>query len=110
MDHEVPLRRGDAFPRERLPCDGAQPQALSWGLPVPARDCERAASHGWSAAPVISGKTRTGKALPIFNPASTSEEIGSFIAADAAAVDAAIGEAVRAQPDWDAAGGEGRQT
>jgi RHH-type proline utilization regulon transcriptional repressor/proline dehydrogenase/delta 1-pyrroline-5-carboxylate dehydrogenase len=72
------------------------------------RDCERAASHGWSATPVISGQPRTGKSAVLRNPSNTSEEIGSVVAADAAAVDAAIDAAVRVQPDWDAAGGEQR--
>ena len=72
------------------------------------RDCERAASHGWSATPVISGQPRTGKSAVLRNPSNTSEEIGSVVAADAAAVDAAIDAAVRIQPDWDDAGGEQR--
>jgi RHH-type proline utilization regulon transcriptional repressor/proline dehydrogenase/delta 1-pyrroline-5-carboxylate dehydrogenase len=72
------------------------------------RDCERAASHGWSATPVISGQPRTGKSAVLRNPSNTSEEIGSVVVADAAAVDAAIDAAVRVQPDWDDAGGEHR--
>jgi RHH-type proline utilization regulon transcriptional repressor/proline dehydrogenase/delta 1-pyrroline-5-carboxylate dehydrogenase len=44
----------------------------------------------------------------VFNPADTSEHIGSCTAADAAAVDSAIAAAVVAQEDWDAAGGERR--
>jgi RHH-type proline utilization regulon transcriptional repressor/proline dehydrogenase/delta 1-pyrroline-5-carboxylate dehydrogenase len=72
------------------------------------RECERAASHGWSAAPVISGQPRTGRSAVLRNPANPTEEIGSVIPADAATVDAAIGAAARAQPDWDDAGGEHR--
>jgi RHH-type proline utilization regulon transcriptional repressor/proline dehydrogenase/delta 1-pyrroline-5-carboxylate dehydrogenase len=72
------------------------------------KDCQRASQQPWSAAPIVSGQTRTGAASALFNPADTSEQIGSCIAADAAAVDSAIGAAVRAQEDWEAAGGERR--
>jgi RHH-type transcriptional regulator, proline utilization regulon repressor / proline dehydrogenase / delta 1-pyrroline-5-carboxylate dehydrogenase len=72
------------------------------------KDCERAAAHGWSATPVISGQPRTGKPQTLRNPANTAEEIGTVVSADAATVDAAIDAAQRAQPDWDDAGGERR--
>ena len=41
------------------------------------RDCERASQQPWSAAPIVSGQTRTGAGSPLFNPADTSEQIGS---------------------------------
>jgi RHH-type proline utilization regulon transcriptional repressor/proline dehydrogenase/delta 1-pyrroline-5-carboxylate dehydrogenase len=72
------------------------------------RDCERASQQPWSAAPIISGQTRAGKTSAQFNPADTSEQIGSVTTADAAAVDSAIGAALRSQEDWDAMGGEKR--
>jgi len=72
------------------------------------RDCERAAAHGWSATPVISGQPRQGRTQELRNPANTGEIIGTVTQADAAAVDAAIAAAARAQPDWDALGGEKR--
>jgi len=72
------------------------------------KDCERASQQPWSAAPVLSGQTRAGKGTALFNPADTSEQIGSVTQADAAAVGSAIGAALKAQEDWDAAGGERR--
>jgi RHH-type proline utilization regulon transcriptional repressor/proline dehydrogenase/delta 1-pyrroline-5-carboxylate dehydrogenase len=72
------------------------------------RDCERASQQPWSAAPIIAGKTGTGKSSAIFNPANTAEQIGHVTLADAAAVDSAVGTALRAQEDWDEQGGEKR--
>ncbi len=72
------------------------------------RDCERQAQQPWSAAPIVNGQTRSGAQQAIVNPANTAETIGHVTLADAAAVDAAIGAASRAQEDWDAAGGENR--
>src|SRR5262245_22094275 len=72
------------------------------------RECERASQQPWSAAPVVSGKTRTGNTVPVRNPANTAEQIGVVANADAATVDAAIDAAVRAHSDWDDAGGEHR--
>ncbi|HEU5136612.1 MAG TPA: bifunctional proline dehydrogenase/L-glutamate gamma-semialdehyde dehydrogenase PutA [Steroidobacteraceae bacterium] len=72
------------------------------------RDMERASQQTWSAAPILSGKTQTGKASALFNPADTAEQIGSVTSADAAIVASAIGEALRAQDEWDATGGENR--
>jgi RHH-type transcriptional regulator, proline utilization regulon repressor / proline dehydrogenase / delta 1-pyrroline-5-carboxylate dehydrogenase len=72
------------------------------------KDCQRASQQPWSAVPIVSGQPRAGASAPLFNPADTSEHIGSCTAADAAAVDRAIAAAVLAQEDWDAAGGERR--
>ena len=72
------------------------------------KDCQRASQQPWSAAPIVSGQPRTGASTALFNPADTSEQIGSCLAADATAVDSAIAAAVVAQEDWDAAGGERR--
>jgi RHH-type transcriptional regulator, proline utilization regulon repressor / proline dehydrogenase / delta 1-pyrroline-5-carboxylate dehydrogenase len=72
------------------------------------RDCERASRQPWSAAPIVAGKSGAGKANPVFNPANTAEQIGSVTVADAAAVDIAIGTALRAQEEWDEQGGEKR--
>jgi len=58
------------------------------------KDCQRASQQPWSAAPVVSGQPRAGASTSLFNPADTSEHIGSCIAADAAAVESAIGAAV----------------
>jgi RHH-type proline utilization regulon transcriptional repressor/proline dehydrogenase/delta 1-pyrroline-5-carboxylate dehydrogenase len=72
------------------------------------RDCERACQQPWSAAPVICGQTRAGENLPVLNPANTQEQIGVVTNADAGTVDAAVDAAVRAQGEWDDAGGDFR--
>jgi len=72
------------------------------------KECQRASQQSWSAAPIVSGQPRAGKGAPLPNPADSGDLIGNVIAADAAAVDSAIGAAVAAQEDWDAAGGERR--
>jgi RHH-type proline utilization regulon transcriptional repressor/proline dehydrogenase/delta 1-pyrroline-5-carboxylate dehydrogenase len=114
---EVDALERVAHPRIPLPVNLFAPERLNstgfnfadgQALDVLLRDCERAASHGWSAAPVLNGQTRPGKATELVNPANTTEKIGSVIAADAATVDSAIESAVRAQPEWDDVGGEGR--
>jgi len=72
------------------------------------RDMERASQQPWSAAPILSGQTQSGKGSALFNPANTSEQIGGVISANAADVEGAIGVALRAQEEWDEAGGEKR--
>ncbi|HEV7606332.1 MAG TPA: bifunctional proline dehydrogenase/L-glutamate gamma-semialdehyde dehydrogenase PutA [Steroidobacteraceae bacterium] len=114
---EVDALERVAHPRIPLPANLFSPERsnsagfnFADGQAVDAllRDCERASQQPWSAAPIVSGQTRAGKASALFNPADTSERIGSCILADAATVDSAIGAALRAQEDWDAAGGERR--
>ena len=72
------------------------------------RECERASSHTWSAAPIIDGQTMTGAASPVTNPARIADELGGVVNADARTVAEAIGIAMRAQDEWDAMGGEKR--
>src|SRR5215510_1018095 len=72
------------------------------------RDAGRASQQPWSAAPIVSGQPRGGTAVPVRNPANPDEQIGQVTNADAATVDAAVGAALAAQGDWDAAGGEQR--
>ncbi len=114
---EVDALERVAHPRIPLPVNLFAPERLNSagfnfadGQAVDAllRDCERSSQQPWSAAPVISGKTRSGATVPVRNPANTEEQIGVVVNADAATVEAAISEAVAAQEDWDAAGGEQR--
>jgi RHH-type proline utilization regulon transcriptional repressor/proline dehydrogenase/delta 1-pyrroline-5-carboxylate dehydrogenase len=114
---EVDALERVAHPRIPLPVDLFAPERsnsagfnFADGHSVDAllRDCERASQQPWSAAPIVAGKTGTGKASPLFNPANTAEQIGSVIVADAATVDGAIDTALRAQEDWDRQGGEKR--
>jgi len=114
---EVDALESVAHPRIPLPVNLFAPERLNStgcnfadGQAVDAllHDCQRASQQPWSAAPVVSGKVRAGKNQVLRNPANASEEIGVVANADAATVDAAIGAALAAQPDWDAAGGEQR--
>jgi RHH-type proline utilization regulon transcriptional repressor/proline dehydrogenase/delta 1-pyrroline-5-carboxylate dehydrogenase len=114
---EVDALERVAHPRIPLPANLFAPErANSAGLnfadgqAVDAllRDCERASQQPWSAAPVVSGQSRTGRATPVCNPANTGEQIGVVTHADAATVEAAIDAASRAQGDWDDTGGEHR--
>ena len=115
---EVDALERVAHPRIPLPTDIFAPERVnSTGLnfadgnAVDAlmRDCERASQQPWSAAPLVAGSTRhDGAPSVIVNPANVREQIGSVINADAGDVDKAIEVAVRAQEDWDDAGGEKR--
>ena len=114
---EVDALERVAHPRIPLPANLFQPErsnsagfnfADGQALDTLLKDCQRASQQTWSAAPLVSGQTRSGKAAVMRNPANTAEEIGTVVSADAGAVDAAITAAVRAQEDWDAAGGEHR--
>ena len=115
---EVDALERVAHPRIPLPTDIFAPERVnSTGLnfadgnavDVLMRDCERASQQPWSAAPLVAGSTRhDGAPSVIVNPANVREQIGSVINADAGDVDKAIEVAVRAQEDWDDAGGEKR--
>ena len=61
-----------------------------------------------AAAPIVDGHWRSGVARDVTNPARTDTVIGSVVEADAAAVDAALGSAVAAQPGWDRRGASAR--
>ena len=114
---EVDALERVAHPRIPLPVNLFAPEransagfnfADGQAVDVLLKDCERASQQPWSAAPIVSGQSRAGAGSALFNPADTSEQIGSCIAADAAAVESAIAAAVVAQEDWDALGGERR--
>ena len=115
---EVDALERVAHPRIPLPVNLFAPERLNSagfnfadGQAVDAllRDCERASQQPWSAAPVISGQIARAAtpARCAIRPTPT-EQIGQVANADAATVDAAIGAALAAQEDWDAAGGEQR--
>ncbi|MGB9430115.1 MAG: bifunctional proline dehydrogenase/L-glutamate gamma-semialdehyde dehydrogenase PutA [Gammaproteobacteria bacterium] len=56
----------------------------------------------WRAAPVVGGKTLSGKAKPSLNPADNRQTVGMIYEADADAIKLAVEVAVKAQPAWDA--------
>ncbi len=68
----------------------------------------RAAGQKWRAQPLIGGAAQGGKARPILDPSDRRRRVGEVAEADPAAVDRALARAVRAQPEWNAAGAEAR--
>src|SRR6185369_2170554 len=89
---EVDALERVAHPRIPLPLNLFAPERLNSagfnfadGQAVDAllRDCERASQQPWSAAPIVSGQTRSGKPMALANPANTAEQIGNVISADA---------------------------
>ncbi|MGE0723695.1 MAG: bifunctional proline dehydrogenase/L-glutamate gamma-semialdehyde dehydrogenase PutA [Alphaproteobacteria bacterium] len=60
------------------------------------------------AAPLIGGQPVDGAARSVVAPADRTRVIGSAIDADEAAADRAIARALRAAPEWDAAGAAAR--
>ncbi len=60
------------------------------------------------AAPIIGGKLQKGSAKPIYNPADTTQQIGTVTEVIAAQVSTAIDLAHQAQIAWNAKGGAAR--
>ncbi|MBS0361812.1 MAG: bifunctional proline dehydrogenase/L-glutamate gamma-semialdehyde dehydrogenase PutA, partial [Proteobacteria bacterium] len=61
-----------------------------------------------TAAPIVGGKAGAGAAKAAVSPSDLARVVGKAADATAADVDAAYALAVKAQPAWDALGGEGR--
>jgi RHH-type proline utilization regulon transcriptional repressor/proline dehydrogenase/delta 1-pyrroline-5-carboxylate dehydrogenase len=55
----------------------------------------------WEALPLVQGHVVHGESRPVTDPADRRRVVGRWVAADAAAVDAALAAAVAAQPEWD---------
>jgi RHH-type proline utilization regulon transcriptional repressor/proline dehydrogenase/delta 1-pyrroline-5-carboxylate dehydrogenase len=62
----------------------------------------KAAVKSWTATPLVPGSTPTGAITAVDNPADRNDSVGQWQAADAATVERALANAVKAQPDWDA--------
>jgi RHH-type proline utilization regulon transcriptional repressor/proline dehydrogenase/delta 1-pyrroline-5-carboxylate dehydrogenase len=96
----IPLPR-DLYQPDRLNarglnlCDGEALQALAAAM-------HAACSTPWESAPLVAGHSLDGKATAVTNPAQRARVVGEVRMADAAAVDAAIDSALRAQAGWDA--------
>jgi RHH-type proline utilization regulon transcriptional repressor/proline dehydrogenase/delta 1-pyrroline-5-carboxylate dehydrogenase len=73
-----------------------------------ARECAPALSSYWTARPAVEGRDLDGHQAPVTNPANRADVVGAVVAADESAVDAAIGAAAAAQPDWNALGADAR--
>ncbi len=67
-----------------------------------------AAVKPWKAVPLVPGAAPSGAATKVTNPANRDEVVGEWQAADAATVEQALANAVKAQPDWDAVPAAGR--
>lgn len=75
--------------------DESRLQALSLKL-------EAALTREWRAAPVIGGKTVSGDAVAVRDPAERRRQVGVVTEASVKDVDAALETAVSSQRDWDA--------
>jgi RHH-type proline utilization regulon transcriptional repressor/proline dehydrogenase/delta 1-pyrroline-5-carboxylate dehydrogenase len=64
-------------------------------------DAVNANAGPWTAAPLVPGATASGPTVQVTNPADRRQTVGSYVSADSATVDKALGNAVAAQPGWD---------
>jgi RHH-type proline utilization regulon transcriptional repressor/proline dehydrogenase/delta 1-pyrroline-5-carboxylate dehydrogenase len=64
----------------------------------------QAEAQRWHAAPLLAVEVRTGEARRVTNPARRSQQLGSVVEADAAAVELAASAAAAAAPAWSAVG------
>ena len=107
-----------AHPRIPLPADlyGAG-RRNSRGMNLADDDALRslaaainAAAGPWQAGPLVAGAGGNvgGAPITVTNPADRSQQVGNWRPADAALVDTAMANAVRAQPAWNQAGAEVR--
>ncbi|MCC6715908.1 MAG: bifunctional proline dehydrogenase/L-glutamate gamma-semialdehyde dehydrogenase PutA, partial [Gammaproteobacteria bacterium] len=76
-------------------CDGEVLRALAAAM-------QAACTTAWEAGALLAGRSGEGEAIAVTSPAQRARVVGTVRMADWAAVDAAIGAALRAQPDWDA--------
>ena len=60
-----------------------------------------AAAGPWTAAPLVPGWTASGTAITVTDPADRRRTVGQWTAADVAAVERAVSNAVESQPAWD---------
>ncbi|MDD9998572.1 MAG: bifunctional proline dehydrogenase/L-glutamate gamma-semialdehyde dehydrogenase PutA [Rhodospirillaceae bacterium] len=72
------------------------------------RRCVRPLSSPLRAASILFGHPGGGAARAVFNPANRDERLGYCADANPAEIRRAFESATEAQPDWEAAGGEGR--
>jgi len=102
----IPLPR-DLFGAARVNSAGAN-LADGRELTQLARECASGLGAYWSSRPSVAGRDLDGTQTPVTNPANRSDVVGSVVAADENAVDAAITAAVAAQPEWNALAAEDR--
>ena len=64
-------------------------------------DAVAANAGPWTAGPLVPGATASGATVQVTNPADRRQSVGSYVSADSAIVDKALGNAVAAQHGWD---------
>ncbi|TWB35171.1 bifunctional proline dehydrogenase/L-glutamate gamma-semialdehyde dehydrogenase PutA [Nitrospirillum pindoramense] len=70
---------------------------------------DAALAQAWTAAPIVGGQDVAGqKARPVLDPSDRTRTVGTTADATAEHIDRALALAAKAQPGWDALGGEGR--
>jgi len=107
---EVEMLKVKPHPRIPLPADiygPARRNSRGLNLADPARlgalttEMEKAFQGEWIAAPIVGGKTLSGKEKPSLNPVDNREAVGIIREADAETIKKAVDVAVAAQPAWD---------
>ena len=73
-----------------------------------AEAMEDAARVGWQSAPLIDGEVIQGRARDVLDPADRRRVVGHVVEGGVELVDRALASAVRAAPDWNAAGAAAR--
>jgi RHH-type proline utilization regulon transcriptional repressor/proline dehydrogenase/delta 1-pyrroline-5-carboxylate dehydrogenase len=129
-DVSIPVDDIVADPVERVRSRGAAPNPMlplprelfapervnSRGLSLADQPAMTALDHAfatradtvWMAVPIVEGERVAGTALRVVEPANASKVLGDVVVAGVHDIDRAIERGTRAQPAWDAIGGEAR--
>ncbi len=129
-DASIPVDDIVADPVERVRSRGAAPNPMlplprelfapgrvnSRGLSLADQPAMAALDHAfaaradtaWTAAPIVEGERVAGTALRVVEPADGKRLLGNVVVASVHDIDRAIDRGTRAQPAWDASGGEAR--
>jgi RHH-type proline utilization regulon transcriptional repressor/proline dehydrogenase/delta 1-pyrroline-5-carboxylate dehydrogenase len=91
----------EMFGKERRNSRGLDLTDLNETVPLKAT-LEEAERNGWSAAPIIGGKTLAGEARSVVSPADQERTIGKVVEAGPEQARQALDLAVTAQRGWDA--------
>jgi RHH-type proline utilization regulon transcriptional repressor/proline dehydrogenase/delta 1-pyrroline-5-carboxylate dehydrogenase len=122
QDPAAETRRLGIGPHSRIPLprqlyrDAPLPWVNSAGIDLNDADAVQslldavaiAASTPQRAAPYVDGAWLDGTSRPVFSPACRQRQVGEVVESDAAAIEAALAGAVRAQSAWDRRGAEAR--
>ena len=98
-------------PRELFP-DRRNSSGFLWSDPAVTApmlaEMKAASRSAQAAAPIVSGKERTGTAHDVLNPADRTQAVGAVVEASAADAREALAVTHGAQPAWDDLGGSAR--